>query len=153
MVGLGSQAHSAVQLSVSCWQSFPKGSTSPLSLASLLQDQQREEPKHAKVYAFLPVSNQNCQHVCSIKTTPCLNQCARPFAQRKYGHFLLIMLLRNNEMVALQKHNQVFRNKKSDLHWRPIKRPQVFVIIFYLADSFSHCLGFFLHLLTSGILR
>lgn len=27
--------------------------------------------------------------------------------------------------------------KKNHLHWSPIKRPQVFVIIFYLADSFS----------------
>lgn len=39
--------------------------------------------------------------------------------------------------------NIIRSSGKNHLRWSPIKRPQVFVIIFYLADSFSHCLFFF----------
>lgn len=38
--------------------------------------------------------------------------------------------------------NIIRSSGKNHLRWSPIKRPQVFVIIFYLADSFSHCLFF-----------
>lgn len=39
-------------------------------------------------------------------------------------------------------YKNIIRSSKKNLHWSPIKRPQVFAITFYLADSFSHCLFF-----------
>lgn len=117
----------------------------PLPLARFCKHYQRGESRPAKVYVFAR-NNWNCQHVylaLKKKKNPCLNLCARPFKQRKYGHFLLIMLQRNNEMVTLQKHNQVFRNKKKS-PLEPYKKTTGVRHYFLFSRQFQPLFFFFL---------